>query len=219
MPVVAQDGEQSGGEHDVAVLAAFSLVDANDLAPAVDVGRAQADCLRHPHAGRVAGGQDGTVLESGRTVEEAEDFLGTGDDGQLAGLLGRWDGLLDVPTSLEGDLVEEAQGGDCDPDRAGRHLPVVGEEQLIVADLLRSQQGRGLAEVAGEQRYLTEIGGLRARGKMAHLHVLGHTETEWCHGKAPLRDDMGCMQPSHALATGASQLAGNRGLIGTKKSS
>ena len=37
-PVVTQDSQQSGRKHDVAVLAALALVDANDLTPAVDVG-------------------------------------------------------------------------------------------------------------------------------------------------------------------------------------
>ena len=130
------------------------------------------------------------MLEAGRTVEKAEDLLGTGDDGKLAGLLGIGNGLSQVPTSLEGDLVEEAQGRDRDRDRTGRHLLAVGEEQLVVADLLASQQRRRLAEVTGEQRHLLELGVLCARRKMAHLHILGHTEAEWCHGKAPLRDQM-----------------------------
>ena len=80
------------------------------------------------------------MLEAGRTVEEVEDFLGTGDDGKLAGLLGIGNGLPQVPTPLEGDLVEEAQGRDRDRDRAGRHLLAVGEEQLVVADLLGAQR-------------------------------------------------------------------------------
>ena len=112
-PVVAQDSQQSGRKHDVAVLAALALVDANDP----DAGcrcrlgrRLTASDTRR--ASRVAGGQDGTVLEAGRTVEEVEDFLGTGDDGKFAGLFGIGNGLPQVPASLEGDLVEEAQGRD-----------------------------------------------------------------------------------------------------------
>ena len=46
------------------------------------------------------------MLEAGRTVEEVEDFLGTGDDGKFAGSLGRGNGPLDVPSPLEGDLIE-----------------------------------------------------------------------------------------------------------------
>ena len=37
------------------------------------------------------------MLEAGRTVEKAEDLLGTGDDGKLAGLLGIGNGLLPGP--------------------------------------------------------------------------------------------------------------------------
>ena len=73
---------------------------------------------------------DGAVLEAGRTVEEAEDFLGTGGDGKFAGLLGVGKGRLEGPSPLEGDLVEEAQGRDRDRDRAGRRL-------LIVVSLLK----------------------------------------------------------------------------------
>ena len=81
-------------------------------------------------------------LRPGAQVEEVEDLLGTGDDGKLAGLLGRGNGLSQVPASFEGDLIEEAQGRDCDRDRTGRHLLAVREEQLVVADLLASQQCR-----------------------------------------------------------------------------
>ena len=130
---------------------------------------------------------------------------GLATTGSLRGSLGIGNGLLDVPTPLEGDLVEEAQGRDRDRDRAGRHLLGVGEEQLVVADLLGSQRRWRLAEMAGEQRHLLEVGVLCARRKMAHLHVLGHAETEWCHGKAPLRDRMEWAAGSrvHGLATGA----------------
>ena len=38
-PVIAQDSQQPGREHDVAILTALALLDANDPAPAVDVGR------------------------------------------------------------------------------------------------------------------------------------------------------------------------------------
>ena len=150
------------------------------------------------------------MLKAGRTVEEVEDFLGTGDDGKLAGLLGIGNGLSQVPTSLEGDLVKEAQGRDRDRDRAGRHLLAVGEEQLVVADLLGSQQRWRLAEVTGEQRHLLEVGVLCARRKMTHLHVLGHAETEWCHGKAPLRDRM-------EWAAGSESMVSQRELTGKRR--
>ena len=87
-PVVAEGLEQPRREHDVAVLAALALVDAHDHAPAVDVGRPQADGFRDAQAGCVADGQDGVMQDARHAVEELQDFLGTGDDGQLVRLPG-----------------------------------------------------------------------------------------------------------------------------------
>jgi hypothetical protein len=38
-------------------------------------------------------------------------------------------------------------------------------------------------EVACEQRDLQDVGSLRARGQVPHLHVLAHSLTKGCHGK------------------------------------
>ena len=83
-------------------------------------------------------------------------------------------------------------------------------KQLVVADLLGSQQRRRLAEVTGEQRHLLEVGVLCERRKMAHLHVLGHTEAEWCQGKASLRDRM-------EWAAGSESMVSQRELTGKRR--
>src|SRR5579864_4319943 len=46
LPVAAQDVQQLRREHDVAILAAFALLDADDHAPAVDGGGLQANGFR-----------------------------------------------------------------------------------------------------------------------------------------------------------------------------
>ena len=198
-PVVAEDLQQPRREHDVAVLAALALVDADDHAPAVDVGRSQADRLGDAQAGRVAGGQDGAVVDARHAVEELDDFPGAGDDGQLAGLPGGGQDRLHVPALLEGDAVQEAQGGDRDADRAGREFLFSGQEDLVGADVLGAGQVRGLAEVPGELGDLQDVGGLRVRGEVAHLHVLGHALAEKCQGKAPLRERMECAASSGSM--------------------
>ena len=65
-PVVAQDVQQLGREHDVAVLPPFALLDADDHALAVDRRRRQADCLGNPQTRGVADGQDDAVLPASR---------------------------------------------------------------------------------------------------------------------------------------------------------
>ena len=191
-PVVAEDREQAGREHDVAVLGALALLDADDHARAVDGGRAQADGFGDAQAGRVAGGQDGAmgaVLDAG---EEAPDFLGTGDDRQLLRLLGGGDGLLDVPVLFQGDAIEEAQGGSRAGDRAWGELPPGREEHLVGPDLLRAQLLGRAAEMAGEPGHLADVGRLGVRRQVPDLHIIRHAAAKGCHGESPLRNRMGC---------------------------
>ena len=96
LPVFAEHGEQSWREHHVAVLAALGLSDADDHAPAVDVGDPKADDLGEPQSGGVGGHEDGAVLEAGDAREELRDFVEAEDDGELLGLLGEGDALQDV---------------------------------------------------------------------------------------------------------------------------
>ena len=53
LPVLAEDREQSGREHDVAVLVALGLADADDHPPAVDVVDAKGDDLGDAEPGGV----------------------------------------------------------------------------------------------------------------------------------------------------------------------
>jgi len=210
-PVVAQDLQQPWREHDVAVLAALALLDADDHALAVDVGRAQADGFGDAQAGGVAAGQDGVVSGAGDTAEEVHGFPGAGYDGQLAGLPRGGQDFRDVPVLAEGDAVEEAQGRDGDADRAGRELPGAGQEQLVVADLLGAEPLRRLAEVAGEPGHLADVARLGVGGQVANGHVLRHALAQWCHENAPLRYRMGCAAKGSHPMLPQSELAGKPG--------
>ena len=54
--VVAENAQEFGREHDVAVLAPLAFLDANDHALAVDRGRLQADGFGDSQTGRVTDG-------------------------------------------------------------------------------------------------------------------------------------------------------------------
>ena len=88
LPVFAEQGEQPRREHDVAVLAALGLSDADDHAFAVDVVDPEADDLGEPEAGGVGGHEDGAVLDADEGGEERGDLVGAEDDGEPLGLLG-----------------------------------------------------------------------------------------------------------------------------------
>ena len=65
LPVLAEDREQPGREHHVAVLAPLGLADADDHPLAVDVVDAQGHDLGDAQPGGVGGHEDGAVLEAG----------------------------------------------------------------------------------------------------------------------------------------------------------
>ena len=75
-------------------------------------------------------------------LKKLQDLFRAQDNRQLLRLLGRRDDVFEVPILLEGDLVEEAQGGDGDEDRTGSQLLFVGQVDLVSADVLRAQQFR-----------------------------------------------------------------------------
>ena len=161
-PPVAQDLQQLGRQHHVAVLLAFALLDADDHPLAVDVGGLQMNRFRDAQAGGIAGGQDGAMLEVGDAAEELQDFLGTEDDGQLLRLLGSGMTSSSAQSLLERHLVEETQRRDGDVDRAGRQLLLVGQIDLIGPNLLGPETspatcrsgGRTATPVAGTTRWV-----------------------------------------------------------------
>jgi hypothetical protein len=79
------------------------------------------------------------MFGAAHAAQEVEHLLRAQDYRQFLRLLRRRDDVPEVPLLLEGDLVEEPQGGDGDKDGAGRQFLLVGQVNLISADVLRAQ--------------------------------------------------------------------------------
>ena len=109
-PIGAKDCQQPRREHDVTVLAALALADADDHALAVDVVDVQLGDLGDPQAGGISGHEDGTVLDISDGRKEPSHLVRTEDDGKGTRLLDRRDGIRDV-VAAQGDTVQEPQGG------------------------------------------------------------------------------------------------------------
>lgn len=97
LPIVAQDLQELGRQHHVAVLLAFALLDADDHPLAVDARGLQLNRLRDAQAGGIACGQDGVVFDVEDAAEELLNFLGAEDDRQLLRLLGEREDLFRRP--------------------------------------------------------------------------------------------------------------------------
>src|SRR6202045_3235903 len=145
-PIVTQGVEQFRREHDIAVLAALALGHPDHHPLVVERAGLEANCLGNAQAGGVAGRQDRLVFDVFDAAEKMENFRSAENDWQLLGLPGSRDARLQVPASLEGNIVEEAKGGSGDDDRTRRQLALVRQVSLIVTYFFRTQQFRRLTK-------------------------------------------------------------------------
>src|SRR2546426_4261906 len=136
-PVAAQQDQEVGRQHEVTILVALALPDANRLAARINVTPLEMKGFRGPQAGGVDGGQQDPVLPLGNGGQETRDFLETQHFGQPAFLAGKGN-VLDDPVLVKGVAVEEAQGADrlVKPTPGGFLL--MGQKELVGADLFRS---------------------------------------------------------------------------------
>jgi hypothetical protein len=79
------------------------------------------------------------VLEAGDGLEEPDHFVGAEDDRELLGQLGAGDALQEL-IPAEGDVVEEAEGGDGLVVIAPGDMPLLDEVDEVGADLGLAQE-------------------------------------------------------------------------------
>ena len=114
-------------------------------------------------------------------VEELDHFFRAEHDRQGAGLLRHGDHVVEDPPLPQGDPIEKAEGRHGDDQRARRKTALVGQVDLVGADLLQTETRRRAAEVAGEPRDGLDVRLLGARRQTPHLHVFEHALTKRGH--------------------------------------
>ena len=171
-PPCAQPLQQHGAEHGVAVLAALALLHAQGHALTVDVADLERDHLADAQARAVGHRHGGLVLEVGCSGDQAADFLGAQDHGQLA-RHGHVRHLEHELRPAQRDVEEELQPGDggVDGDRAGAGVHQV---QLEATQVLGGGGVRRAAEEGGELAHGADVALLRVLGELAHAHVVEH---------------------------------------------
>ena len=178
-PVAAQDAEQLLGQHDVALLAALAAFDPDDHAVAVDVGRLQADYLRHPQACGIGRGQRDPSLEARDGFEKAHDFVSAQHRRQLARLAGVGDPLRDRLVAERHAVEETQRAHDLIERRPGN--PFRDQMHLVGADVFQPEPIRRMAEISAELRNRVDVRLLRRRRQIADRHVLDHPATQRAH--------------------------------------
>jgi hypothetical protein len=184
LPVEAEQVEEAWGEHDVAVLAALALAGADDHAFAVDDIDAEGGDLGDAEAVGIGGHEHGAVLDRSDGGEDARDLVLAEDDEEILGDLGAADAGHDA-LALEGDLVEEAEGGDGLVVIAPGDVAFLDEVEQIGANVIGAEGLGGALEVLGEcgDSLGVDLDGLG--GEVAEVHVLDHAEAKRCHDVLP----------------------------------
>jgi hypothetical protein len=152
------------------------MLDAQEHALAVDIGRFEGDGFGDAETGAVAGEQDGTVLDAGDVVEEVLDFQRGRDDRELFVHAGA-SKVVFIPGRLQGDQVQELDGGDESIDGLRREVALLGQKELILADGFEVEFGGRAVEILGELGDIMDVASLRSGGEVADAHIFDHALT------------------------------------------
>src|SRR3974390_3506728 len=83
LPMAAQNPQQLRREHDVTVLAAFALLNSDDLPVTVNVGDLEKNDFRYTQAAGIDRRQGGTTLETWDRLQEAYAYVSAQNTRQL----------------------------------------------------------------------------------------------------------------------------------------
>src|SRR3974377_249996 len=172
LPIAAQNPQQLRREHDVTVLAAFALLNSDDLPVTVNVADLEKNDFRYAQAGGIDRRQRGTTLETWDRLQEADDLVSAQNNRQLL-RFARIGDTLGNGVVAECHAIEKAQRADDLVQRRPRY-PGRHQMNLERADILRAQMVGGSAKIATELRYGGKVGSLGRRRQIADRHVLDH---------------------------------------------
>src|SRR5260370_37278048 len=137
VPVLPEFVEQPGAEQYIAVFAAFTALDVDHHALAVDVTNFQACEFGTAESGGVERHQQSAMQRRASCMDESRHFFLAEDRWQVKGLL-RVGRLGNAPGFLERFRVEESESCKTLRHRVRRELPLVEQRGLIFADVSRA---------------------------------------------------------------------------------
>ena len=172
LPPLAQQIERLGRQHDIAILAALGLLDANDLLRAVDMLDLKPDYLARAQSAAIAETEQNAGLE---TAGDSQQALGLVRAHHQWNLL-RLAEVIDLGGQIQSPqrhAEQEPQPGHDAVAGADAHAGL-GQVQLETADILKGGRVRRPLEKRGEPLATADMTCLRARTELARVHVLDH---------------------------------------------
>src|SRR5262252_3151644 len=230
LPPLSQQIKHLGRQHDVAVLAAFGLLNANDFLGAVDMLDLQTDHLTGTQAAAVAKTEQHADLEVLSDGKKPFRLVRAHHERNLL----RLSDVVDL-----GSKVEPAQRHAKQKPQPGHDAIAIadaraalGKVQLEAANVLQGRRVRGSLQKCRELLAAADMAPLRSGTELACVHVLDHALTQRpggirTHGKllswmrlrtppssrqglSPATDDL---SPRHSACDRARRAAGYRAAI------
>src|SRR6202158_1582054 len=176
LPPLAQQVERVGRQHDIAVLAAFGLLDPNDLLRAVDMLDLQPDHLAGAQAAAVAQTEQGADLEVGGDGQQAPRFVPAHHQRYLL----RLTDVIDLSGKIQSPQCHAKQKPHPGHDAVAiaDAYTGLGQVQLEAPDILSRRRGGGAVEKHSKPLAAVNVAPLRARTELPRVHVLDHAMTQ-----------------------------------------
>jgi hypothetical protein len=149
-PVAAEQFQQPWRQQGLPVLASFAEAYLEYVTRAVDVADFESGGFSDPESGTVEDGQHGAMAEIARRLQQGFDLFPAEDQRQLSFATGKWD-AFDGDFLVEGMSVKEAESTHHLDEGGKRHLLLLGQKQLIEANVLGAELIGWLTEVLSER--------------------------------------------------------------------
>lgn len=175
-PPAPQEAQGLGRQHDVAVLAALGLDDADDVLGAVYVADLEPHHLAGTQAAAVGQGQHGPQLDVRRHGQQALDLVLAHHHRDFLWRLQVIDlGRQVVPPQRH---PKEKPHAGHDPVAVTNAGPALDQEELEAADVVGGCRLRRAPEEAGKTFAAGEVAALGMAAELAGRHVLDHALTQ-----------------------------------------
>src|SRR6516165_62445 len=176
LPPLAQQIERLRRQHDIAVLAAFRLLDPDDLLRTIDMLDLQPDHLTGAQAAAIAETEQRADLEVAGDGQQPPRLVRAHHQRYLLRLTDVID-LVGQIQSPQGHAEQEPQPGHDAIAIADAHTGL-GQVQLEAPDILSRRRVGGAVEKHSKPLAAVNVAPLRAGTEFAPVHVLDHAVTQ-----------------------------------------
>ena len=172
-PIAAQQIPQFRRQQRLTILASFSAANPEHIASAIDIGDFETCNFAHAESGSIQDREHRAVAKAARRFQQSPHFIAAQNQRQLPFAPWKRD-AIDGDFPIERVGVEEAQSADHLNEGRLRHLFLLDEEDLILANMLGVELIGRLAEMSSKLGDGVHVNPDRGWRVVAELKILQH---------------------------------------------